>query len=93
MSWTAIITWLIVGAFAGAATGMLLGRERRGLAVVSNLGLGLAGALIGGGLFKVLAIETTLARIAISAQDLLAALVGSMIFVAAVAFAKRRKRS
>ena len=93
MSWTAVITWLIVGAFAGSLTGMIMRGSKQGFGLWSNLGLGLVGALIGGGLFKVFGIETGLARIAISAQDLLAALIGSMIFVAALTFARRRTRT
>ena len=48
---TEIITWVIVGALAGSLTGLAVTRKKKGFGHLKNLGVGLAGALIGGLLF------------------------------------------
>ena len=90
-SWTTLVTWLIVGALAGSLTSTLLRRAKRGHGLISNLGVGLVGALIGGALFRLLKIDLGLGDIAVSAQDLISALVGSLIFLAGVRLYKTRK--
>ena len=90
MSWTTLITWLIVGALAGALTGMVVKQKKRGYGPLANLGIGLVGALIGGGLFRVFGIDLGLGRISISAEDLLSAFLGSLIFLAALRFYRSR---
>jgi uncharacterized membrane protein YeaQ/YmgE (transglycosylase-associated protein family) len=76
-----IIVWLIVGALAGAVTGRLVTFKKEGLGRWSNIGVGLVGALIGGGLFKVFHIDLGLGEIKITFEDLIAAFVGSLLFV------------
>ena len=90
-AWTTVVTWLIVGALAGSLTASLMGRTRRGHSRLSSLAVGLIGALIGGTLFRLLGIDLGLGKIAVSAQDLLAAFVGSLIFLAGVRLYKTRK--
>ena len=91
MSWPTLITWLIVGALAGALTGMVVKQKRRGYGPLANLGIGLVGALIGGGLFEVLGIDLGLGQISVSAQDLLAAFLGSLLFLGALRFYRSRR--
>ena len=80
-----IIVWLIVGAFAGAFVGKLpTRRERTWLARTGNLGIGLAGALIGGVLFTVFGIKLPLDQIEFTLEDLLAAIFGSLILLFSV---------
>ena len=76
-----IIVWLIVGGLAGTLAGRLVTFKKEGLGRWTNLGVGLVGALIGGGLFKVFHIDLGLGEIKITFEDLIAAFVGSLLFV------------
>jgi uncharacterized membrane protein YeaQ/YmgE (transglycosylase-associated protein family) len=76
-----IIVWLIVGALAGNLIGMLIKGRKKGFGILANIGIGMAGALIGGAIFWVFRIDLGLGRIAISFEDLIAACIGSLIFV------------
>ena len=91
ISWPAIITWIIVGAMAGALAGTVVKGSKRGYGKWSNLGIGLVGALIGGGIFRLFGIELGLGQIAVSLQDLVAAVAGSLLFLAALRIYKSRK--
>ena len=86
-----LIVWLMVGALAGSVTGMLVKRQREGFGRLSNLGVGLSGALIGGLLFNLFRIDLGLAEVSISLEDLIAALVGSLLFLGAVRLIRRTK--
>jgi len=79
-----IIVWLIVGALAGTLIGMLIKGKKKGFGIFANIGIGMAGALIGGAIFRVFGINLGLGQIAISFEDLIAACMGSLIFVFAV---------
>lgn len=76
-----IIVWLIIGGFAGTLTGRLVTFKKEGLGRWTNLSVGLIGALIGGGLFKLFHIDLGLGQFTVSFEDLLAALLGSLLFV------------
>ena len=70
-----VITWLIVGTLAGSLAGMIVKGRRAGFGRLLNLGIGLAGALIGGFLFKVLHIDLGLVgAITVSSEEVVAAL-------------------
>ncbi len=86
-----LIVWLVVGALAGSVTGMLVKRQREGFGRLGNLGVGLGGALIGGLLFNLFRIDLGLAEVSISLEDLIAALVGSLLFLGAVGLIRRTK--
>jgi uncharacterized membrane protein YeaQ/YmgE (transglycosylase-associated protein family) len=78
-----VITWLIVGTLAGSLAGMIVKGRRAGFGRLLNLGIGLAGALIGGFLFKVLHIDLGLVgAITVSSEEVVAAFVGSLILLA-----------
>jgi uncharacterized membrane protein YeaQ/YmgE (transglycosylase-associated protein family) len=85
-----IIVWLIVGALAGTLIGRLVTRRKAGFGVWKNVGVGLVGALIGGVLFKLLKIGL-FEEISISVHDIVAALIGSVIFLVILAFLRKRK--
>ncbi len=84
-----IVVWVIVGVIAGSFTGMLVKRSREGFGRWLNIGLGLAGALIGGGLFHLFGIDLGLGEISISLKDLVAAFSGSIILLLIVWAVKR----
>ncbi len=80
-----VVTWLIVGAVAGWLAGMLVKRRKAGFGRTLNLGIGLVGALIGGALFKVLDIKIgALGSITISLQEVVAGVIGSLLFLVAI---------
>ena len=80
-----VITWLIVGVLAGSLAGMLVKRSRAGFGHMVNMAIGLIGALIGGSLFKLLGINLGLAgNITISSEQIVAAFVGSLLFLAII---------
>lgn len=74
-----IIVWIIIGLLGGSLAGLVIKRERQGFGTMTNLGLGLAGALVGGFLFRLLGLFPDLDRIAISLRDVIAAFVGSLL--------------
>jgi uncharacterized membrane protein YeaQ/YmgE (transglycosylase-associated protein family) len=76
-----IIVWLIVGGLAGTLAGRLVTTKKEGLGRWTNIGIGLVGALIGVGLFKVFRIDLGLGEIKITFEDLIAAFTGSLLFI------------
>lgn len=91
-----IISWVIVGMIAGPLAGLVLKRRRRGYGWLGNLGLGLAGALIGGLLFSFVGWEFGLGAIAISLADVVQAFLGALLLVGIVVLVRtilaRRER-
>ena len=75
-----IVNWLIVGMIAGGFVGMLLTGKRAGYGWFKNLGMGLAGGLIGVFLFiKLIKLDFGMSDIKITLQDLVAAILGTLI--------------
>ncbi len=74
-----LVVWIIVGILAGTVTGMVVKGDRRGFGVLRNLGLGMAGALLGGILFRVFRLFPNLDKFSVSMRDLISALIGSLI--------------
>ena len=79
MTISKIIVWLIIGALAGR----LVTFSKQGLGLWTNLGLGMLGAVVGGGLFWLLGIDLGLAEIKITFEDLISAFVCSLLCVGA----------
>ena len=67
-----VIVWIIVGILAGTLTGMIVKGDRRGFGVFRNLGLGMAGALLGGILFRVFRLFPNLDKFSVGAHRLAA---------------------
>lgn len=74
-----IIVWIIVGLLGGSLAGLLAKGEKRGFGIWKNLVLGLAGALVGGLLFRLLGLLPYLDGVTISLRDVVAAFVGSLL--------------
>jgi uncharacterized membrane protein YeaQ/YmgE (transglycosylase-associated protein family) len=79
-----LIVWIIIGLIGGSLAGLMIKWERKGFGVLRNLALGLAGAFVGGLLFRVLGLFPGLDRVAISLRDVVAAVVGSLLVLAAL---------
>jgi uncharacterized membrane protein YeaQ/YmgE (transglycosylase-associated protein family) len=79
-----LIVWIVVGLLGGSLAGLLVTRERKGFGMARNLGLGLIGALIGGLLFRLFGVFPGLEKVAISLRDVVAAVVGSLLVLAAL---------
>jgi uncharacterized membrane protein YeaQ/YmgE (transglycosylase-associated protein family) len=74
-----VIVWIMVGLIAGSIVGLMVTRDRKGFGLSSNLLIGLAGAFVGGLLFRVFGLLTSLDQYAISLRDVLSAVIGSLI--------------
>ena len=87
------IVWIVIGLLGGSLAGLIITRERKGFGLLRNLGLGLAGALVGGLLFRVLRLFPELDKVTISLRDVVAAVVGSLLVLAALWLLQRFHRS
>jgi uncharacterized membrane protein YeaQ/YmgE (transglycosylase-associated protein family) len=83
-SFDQVIVWIVVGLLGGGLAGALMTWERGGFGLWRNLALGLAGAIIGGLLFRIFGIWPGLDKIAISLRDIVSAVVGSLLVLAAL---------
>jgi uncharacterized membrane protein YeaQ/YmgE (transglycosylase-associated protein family) len=74
-----VIVWIIVGILAGTVTGTIVKGDRRGFGIFRNLGLGMAGALLGGVLFRIFRLFPNLDKFSLSVRDVISALIGSAL--------------
>ena len=72
---------MVVGGLAGNLVGRLVTFKKEGLGRWTNIGVGMVGALIGGLIFKVFHINLGLGDIKMTFEDLIAAFLGSLLFV------------
>lgn len=86
-----IVVWAIVGLIAGSLVGFVVKGDRKGFGLWSNLSIGLAGALIGGLLFRLLGLFPGLDQVTISLRDVTAAVIGSLLVLAILWFRQREK--
>lgn len=87
------IVWIIIGLLGGSLAGLIITRERKGFGVLRNLGLGLVGALLGGLLFRLLGLFPELDKVTVSLRDVVAAVVGSLLILAALWLMQHFRRS
>jgi uncharacterized membrane protein YeaQ/YmgE (transglycosylase-associated protein family) len=80
------IVWIIVGLLGGSLAGLIIKWDRKGFGIVRNLGVGLVGALVGGPLFRLFGLLPDLDKVQISLRDVVAAVVGSLLVLAALWF-------
>ena len=69
------ITWIVMGLLGGSLAGLIITRQRKGFGLARNMGLGLAGAIVGGLLFRLLGLLPGLDQISISLRDIVTAFV------------------
>jgi uncharacterized membrane protein YeaQ/YmgE (transglycosylase-associated protein family) len=89
VSFVELVVWIIIGLLGGSLAGLIIKRERKGFGIFGNLGLGLAGALVGGLLFRVLDLFPGLDKVAISLRDVVAAVAGSLLVLAVLSLVQR----
>jgi uncharacterized membrane protein YeaQ/YmgE (transglycosylase-associated protein family) len=86
-----LIVWIIVGLLGGSLARLITTGDRKGHGLVRNLAVGLAGALVGGLIFRAFGLLPALDKVSISLRDVVAAVVGSLIVLFAVWFWQRRQ--
>src|SRR5262249_17044903 len=79
-----MIVWIVVGLIGGGLASRLITWDRQGFGNFRNLALGLVGALIGGVLFRWLNLLPGLDKVSISLRDIVAAVAGSLLVLAAI---------
>ena len=78
-------------AIAGSLAGSVVTGKWEGLGRWTSLGIGLVGALIGGAIFRLIGIWPGLEAFSISLRDVVAAIIGSLIFLAVLWFVRNRR--
>jgi uncharacterized membrane protein YeaQ/YmgE (transglycosylase-associated protein family) len=81
-----VIVWIVVGLIGGALASRLVTWDHEWFGRWRNLGLGLAGALVGGFLFRMLGLFPELDKYSVSLRDVVAAVIGSLIVLVALWF-------
>jgi uncharacterized membrane protein YeaQ/YmgE (transglycosylase-associated protein family) len=76
-----IIVWIVVGGFAGTLAGRAVTLKKEGLGRWTNLLIGMAGAVIGGELFRLFRIDFGLGELKVTFEDLIAAFLGSLLVI------------
>ncbi|MEP7284887.1 MAG: GlsB/YeaQ/YmgE family stress response membrane protein [Chloroflexota bacterium] len=87
-----LITWLVIGAIAGAMANVLLRGRHMGL--LAHILLGLVGAFIGGLIFSALHISLpawTNAKIELQLADIIIAFIGAVVVLAIALLVYRRR--
>ena len=87
-----VIVWIVVGLLGGSLAGFIITWERKGFGLLRNLAVGLAGALVGGLIFRLFGLLPGLDKYAISLRDVVAAVVGSMLVLIAFWLWQRSKK-
>jgi uncharacterized membrane protein YeaQ/YmgE (transglycosylase-associated protein family) len=86
-----IIVWVIVGGFAGTLAGRTVTLKKAGFGRWMNLLVGMAGAVVGGELFKLFRIDFGLGELKVTFEDLIAAFLGSLLVIIAWRIIARAK--
>jgi uncharacterized membrane protein YeaQ/YmgE (transglycosylase-associated protein family) len=87
-----VVVWIVIGVLAGTLVGRLVTWKKEGLGLCRNLGLGLAGALIGGLLIRAMGLFPFLDSVSISLRDIVAAVAGSFLVLGVYWFVMRGAR-
>jgi uncharacterized membrane protein YeaQ/YmgE (transglycosylase-associated protein family) len=83
-TYSQLIVWIVVGLIGGSLAGRMITWKRGGFGLWPNLALGLIGALIGGFMFRMFNWLPNLNKVSISLRDVVAAVIGSLIVLAAL---------
>ena len=81
MTVSQIIVWIIVGGLAGTLAGRVVTFKKAGLGRWMNFLVGIIGAFLGGGVFKLFRIDLGLGDLKVSFEDLIAAFLGSLVVI------------
>ena len=92
-SFSQFVVWIVVGLVGGSLAGLMITWHREGFGLLRNMSVGLAGALVGGLLFRMLGLFPQLDKFAISLRDVVAAVIGSLIVLTVLWFWQRSKIS
>ena len=76
-----IIVWIIVGGFAGTLAGRAVTFKKEGFGRWMNLLVGMAGAVIGGALFRLFRIDLGLGQLKVTFEDLITAFLGWLLVI------------
>jgi uncharacterized membrane protein YeaQ/YmgE (transglycosylase-associated protein family) len=93
MNLSKIIVWLIIGAISGTLASRLATFSKQGYGPWTNVGIGMAGAVIGGLLFGILNIDFRLGEIKVTFEDLISAFVGSLLCIFALRVVRKSKKA
>jgi uncharacterized membrane protein YeaQ/YmgE (transglycosylase-associated protein family) len=74
----------------GSLAGLIITWDRKGFGFLRNLAVGLAGALVGGFIFRMLGLLPGLDKFAISLRDVVAAVVGSLLVLSGLLWHRSR---
>lgn len=91
MSLEQVVVWLIIGALAGSLASMVFTGSRKGYGPISNILLGLVGAIIGGFVFDQLDVDLGLGSLTISIEEVVAAFVGALILLLVISYMQKRR--
>lgn len=87
-----VLLWLIVGALIGSLIGRLVKRRKEGFGPIVNTLLGVAGAAVGGALFKIFKVDLGLGEMKVTFEQLVAALFGSVVVLVIVWGVRTKKK-
>ncbi len=90
MDFNEVLTWLIIGGLAGSFAGAIMTRSKDGYGPLSNIVLGLIGAVIGGFVFNALDVDLGLGELKIRYEQVVSAFVGALILLFAMRIIGRR---
>jgi uncharacterized membrane protein YeaQ/YmgE (transglycosylase-associated protein family) len=86
-----VVAWVIVGALAGSLAGILVTGKKEGFGRALNVAIGMAGALIGGLLFKLFRINLgVLGAVNITFEEVIEGFLGSLVLLGIIWFTKRQ---
>jgi uncharacterized membrane protein YeaQ/YmgE (transglycosylase-associated protein family) len=86
-----LVAWLIIGALAGTLAGRLVTFSKKGLGLWTNLGVGMAGALVGGLVRKLMGVDFNMGVVTLTFEDLIAAFIGSLVLIVGIWFYRKLK--
>lgn len=87
------IVWIVVGLIGGSLAGRIIKWDADGFGSFRNLALGLAGAFVGGLLFRLFGLWPNLDKISVSLRDIVAAFIGSLIVLTIVWLSRRFRQT
>ncbi len=90
VSTTRLVTWVVIGLLVGSTVGPLFTRRLSGFGTISNIAIGLLGAVLGGFLLDVLRLRFDLGSIEIAYDELLNAFVGALVLLFAYVWVRGR---